>query len=50
MSNATPAELVLVRHGESVGNLAASITVQQLGTTGVARPEEIMARFQESFG
>ena len=24
MSNATPAELVLVRHGESVGNLAAS--------------------------
>jgi sugar/nucleoside kinase (ribokinase family) len=27
-----------------VGNLVASITVQQLATTGVARPEELSAR------
>ena len=28
-------------------NLAASITIQQLGTTGTASPEQILARFRE---
>jgi rfaE bifunctional protein kinase chain/domain len=29
-----------------VGNLVASITIQQIGTTGVARPEQLLARLQ----
>ena len=29
-------------------NLAASITIQQLGTTGTAPPEQILARFRET--
>lgn len=31
-----------------VGNLVASITVQQVGTTGVARPEQVLARAREA--
>jgi sugar/nucleoside kinase (ribokinase family) len=31
-----------------VANLAASITVQQIGTTGVATPEQIMARASQT--
>ncbi len=33
-----------------VANLAASITVQQIGTTGTASREAILQRFQEHFG
>jgi sugar/nucleoside kinase (ribokinase family) len=32
-----------------VGNLVASITVQQIGTTGVASPSQILARWQAVF-
>lgn len=32
----------------TVGNLVASITVQQLGTTGTATPHQVLQRFQES--
>jgi bifunctional ADP-heptose synthase (sugar kinase/adenylyltransferase) len=32
----------------TVGNLIASITVQQLGTTGMATPEQVRARWGES--
>jgi hypothetical protein len=32
----------------TVGNLVASITVQQLGTTGTATPEQVRARWGES--
>lgn len=31
----------------AIGNLVASITVQQLGTTGTASPEQVLARFRE---
>jgi len=31
----------------ALGNLVASITIQQLGTTGVATPEQVRARFEE---
>lgn len=31
----------------AVGNLVASITVQQLGTTGTASPEQVLARWKE---
>jgi bifunctional ADP-heptose synthase (sugar kinase/adenylyltransferase) len=31
-----------------VGNLVASITIQQLGTTGTATPDQVLARFHES--
>ena len=31
----------------SFGNLVASITVQQLGTTGTATPDQVRARWQE---
>jgi bifunctional ADP-heptose synthase (sugar kinase/adenylyltransferase) len=31
----------------AVGNLVASITVQQLGTTGTASPQQVLARWQE---
>jgi rfaE bifunctional protein kinase chain/domain len=34
----------------AVGNLVASITVQQLGTTGTARPNQVLARWQEVYG
>jgi rfaE bifunctional protein kinase chain/domain len=40
-SGATPAEAALV------GNLVASITIQQLGTTGTATPDQVRARFAE---
>jgi rfaE bifunctional protein kinase chain/domain len=32
-----------------VGNLVASITIQQLGTTGIATPAQVLARFAEAF-
>jgi bifunctional ADP-heptose synthase (sugar kinase/adenylyltransferase) len=32
-----------------VGNLVASITIQQLGTTGTATPEQVKQRFDEAF-
>jgi len=32
----------------AVGNLVASITVQQLGTTGTASPGQVLARWQET--
>jgi bifunctional ADP-heptose synthase (sugar kinase/adenylyltransferase) len=32
----------------AVGNLTASITVQQLGTTGTATPEQLIARWREA--
>ncbi len=31
----------------AVGNLVASITIQQLGTTGTASPEQVLARWDE---
>jgi len=34
----------------AVGNLTASITVQQLGTTGTATPAQLVARWQETHG
>lgn len=34
----------------AIGNLVASITVQQLGTTGTARPAQVIARWQEHHG
>jgi bifunctional ADP-heptose synthase (sugar kinase/adenylyltransferase) len=34
----------------AVGNLVASSTVQQLGTTGTATPAQVRARFQEQWG
>jgi sugar/nucleoside kinase (ribokinase family) len=30
-----------------IGNMAASITIQQLGTTGTASPEQLQRRFEE---
>ena len=33
-----------------VGNLVASITIQQLGTTGTASPAQVLARFRELVG
>ncbi|MEX2188292.1 MAG: PfkB family carbohydrate kinase [Pirellulales bacterium] len=32
----------------AIGNLVASITIQQLGTTGTATPEQVVARWQET--
>jgi sugar/nucleoside kinase (ribokinase family) len=32
----------------AVGNLVASITVQQIGTTGTATPEQVIARWHET--
>jgi len=29
-----------------LGNLAAAVTIQQLGTTGTASPEQIMAQWR----
>ncbi len=40
---ATPVEAALV------GNLIASITIQQIGTTGTATPEQVLARHREIF-
>lgn len=34
----------------AVGNLAASITVQQIGTTGTATAEQMMRRWEEAYG
>jgi sugar/nucleoside kinase (ribokinase family) len=31
----------------AIGNLVASVTVQQLGTTGTASPEQVLARWHE---
>lgn len=42
LAGATPLEAA------AVGNLVASITVQQLGTTGTASPEQVRARWQEA--
>jgi len=43
-SGATPAEAAFL------GNLVASITIQQLGTTGTASPDQVRERFQEVKG
>ncbi|MCL6504446.1 MAG: hypothetical protein K6T86_17335 [Pirellulales bacterium] len=34
----------------AVGNLAASITIQQLGTTGTATPEQMLRRWDDFYG
>ncbi len=34
----------------AVGNLAASLTVQQIGTTGTASPEQMLRRWEEAYG
>jgi rfaE bifunctional protein kinase chain/domain len=34
----------------AVGNLAASLTVQQVGTTGTATPEQVLGRWEEAYG
>jgi sugar/nucleoside kinase (ribokinase family) len=31
----------------AIGNLVASVTVQQLGTTGTATPQQVVARWHE---
>ncbi|MCS6860259.1 MAG: PfkB family carbohydrate kinase [Abditibacteriales bacterium] len=36
-----------LREAALIGNLVASITIQQIGTTGTASPEQVMARFEE---
>lgn len=41
-SGASPAEAAVV------GNLVASITIRQLGTTGTATPEQVMAAWREN--
>jgi bifunctional ADP-heptose synthase (sugar kinase/adenylyltransferase) len=41
LSGASPGEAA------AMGNLVASITVQQLGTTGTASPEQVIARWKE---
>lgn len=41
LSGASPVEAA------AMGNLVASITVQQLGTTGTASPQQVRARWQE---
>lgn len=33
-----------------VGNIVASITIQQIGVTGTATPEEVLKRFEEAAG
>jgi rfaE bifunctional protein kinase chain/domain len=42
LAGATPVEAA------AIGNLVASITVQQLGTTGTASPQQVLARWQET--
>lgn len=44
LSGASPVEAA------ALGNLVASITVQQLGTTGTASPEQVSARWQRVYG
>ncbi len=39
-----------LNEGVLVGHLTASITVQQLGTTGTASPEQLLRRYDERFG
>lgn len=34
----------------AVGNLAASLTVQQIGTTGTAAPKQMIRRWEEAYG
>lgn len=34
----------------TIANLVASITVEQLGTTGTASPQQVVARWQEAYG
>jgi sugar/nucleoside kinase (ribokinase family) len=34
----------------TIGNLVASITVQQLGTTGTATPLQVLQRYRQSIG
>ncbi len=41
---ATPVEAALI------GNLVASITIQQIGTTGTATPAQVLARYREFVG
>lgn len=36
-----------LREAALIGNLVASITIQQIGTTGTASPEQVVARFEE---
>ncbi|HWB10261.1 MAG TPA: PfkB family carbohydrate kinase [Pirellulales bacterium] len=43
LSGATPSEAA------TLGNLVASITVQQIGTTGTASPAQVLARWKEAF-
>lgn len=44
LCGASPAEAA------TMGNLVASITVQQIGTTGTASPEQVIARWKECQG
>ncbi len=44
LAGATPTEAA------AFGNLVASITVQQLGTTGTATPDQVRARWEEVYG
>lgn len=37
-------------HAAAFGNLIASITIQQIGTTGTANPEQVRRRWQECYG
>jgi sugar/nucleoside kinase (ribokinase family) len=43
-AGATPVEAA------ALGNLVASITIQQIGTTGTASPEQVIARWREIDG
>lgn len=44
LAGATPAQAACV------GNLVASITVQQIGCTGTATPSQVLARWEETLG
>ena len=35
-------------HAAAFGNLVASITIQQIGTTGTASPDQVRRRWQET--
>jgi rfaE bifunctional protein kinase chain/domain len=43
-SGASPTEAALL------GNLVASITIQQIGTTGTATPSQVLRRFEQTIG
>ncbi|HID06225.1 MAG TPA: carbohydrate kinase, partial [Armatimonadetes bacterium] len=43
-SGATPVESAFI------GNLVASITIQQIGTTGTASPEQVLEQFERHYG